>query len=333
MIPTLAILGAGLSGITLANALRDHFTVTLFEKSRGPGGRMSTRRAEPFFFDHGTQFFTARSQAFQAFLRPHLASGLVQEWQGKVITLESGKAPTKRLWFEPHYVACPGMNQLCKTLAEDLHVQLGAEIQPIQQSKDGWQLTDQHGQARGVFDWVISTAPPTQTRRLFDEFIPPNAPLHEAKMQGCFSLMLGFNQTWEESWIAAKVPQGPLGWISANSTKPLRDRTTTCIVAHTTNAWAEAHIDHDRAEIEKQMVDELKKLSNIRCDRADYHSLHRWRYACTQEGDALGTFIDQSAKLAAIGDWGTASRIEDVWQQAARVASSLISFHHAEPSA
>ena len=38
---TIAIIGSGLSGLTVANKLRDYATITLFEKSRGVGGRES----------------------------------------------------------------------------------------------------------------------------------------------------------------------------------------------------------------------------------------------------------------------------------------------------
>ena len=51
----IAIIGAGLSGLTAAHDLKEHANVTLYEKSRGVGGRLATRRAEPFSFDHGAQ--------------------------------------------------------------------------------------------------------------------------------------------------------------------------------------------------------------------------------------------------------------------------------------
>jgi renalase len=49
----IAIIGGGISGLTVANILRDYANVTIFEKARGVGGRMSTRRTEHFNFDHG----------------------------------------------------------------------------------------------------------------------------------------------------------------------------------------------------------------------------------------------------------------------------------------
>ncbi|MFM8454377.1 MAG: NAD(P)-binding protein [Gammaproteobacteria bacterium] len=48
----IAIIGAGLSGITLAKKLSQKVDVHIFEKGRGIGGRMSTRYADPFVFDH-----------------------------------------------------------------------------------------------------------------------------------------------------------------------------------------------------------------------------------------------------------------------------------------
>lgn len=65
---TVAVVGAGIAGLTASRALRDHgLSVTVFEKSRGPSGRMSTRRVDGgrVQFDHGAQYFTARDPAFR----------------------------------------------------------------------------------------------------------------------------------------------------------------------------------------------------------------------------------------------------------------------------
>ena len=56
----IAIIGAGLSGLSTAHFLQNHAEVTLFEKACEVSGRISTRCAEPYFFDHGAQYFTAK---------------------------------------------------------------------------------------------------------------------------------------------------------------------------------------------------------------------------------------------------------------------------------
>jgi predicted NAD/FAD-dependent oxidoreductase len=61
----IAIIGVGMAGVVCARTLRQAgHNVTLFEKSRGLGGRMSTRASAFGSFDHGTQYFTVRDPRF-----------------------------------------------------------------------------------------------------------------------------------------------------------------------------------------------------------------------------------------------------------------------------
>ena len=108
------IIGTGMAATALASTLASKARVTLVEKSRGFGGRMATRRREGFEFDHGAQFFTARSTEFKQFLAQPVERDAIQEWQPRLTTLEAGREPYKREWFEPHFVATPSMNSLCK---------------------------------------------------------------------------------------------------------------------------------------------------------------------------------------------------------------------------
>jgi renalase len=56
---TIAIIGAGISGLSVAYTLRTlkHLNVLLLEKSRGVSGRATTRRKDNFAFDHGANYF------------------------------------------------------------------------------------------------------------------------------------------------------------------------------------------------------------------------------------------------------------------------------------
>ena len=55
--PSVAIIGAGMSGLAAARVLSDAgYAVTIFEKSRGVGGRAATRRRAGFIYDHGAQY-------------------------------------------------------------------------------------------------------------------------------------------------------------------------------------------------------------------------------------------------------------------------------------
>jgi len=324
MKPKIAVIGAGVGGLALARQLAQDGDVVVFEKARGVGGRMATRYADPFFFDHGAQCFTARSKAFQGFVKPLIEEGVIAEWKGKVINLEVGKKTTKRLWFEVHLVASPNMNSLCKHLSGGVDIRLSTEVAPLGTRKeDGWHLTDKEGKPLGVFDWVISTAPPAQTAALFGKSLPKTTPLANSTLSGCYALMLGFNRTWDQSWIAAKVRNNPLKWISVNSTKPGRNPDVTCLVAHSRGSWADEHMDMDMNEAEALLLAEFSNVTGMDAKAAVFKALHRWRYAIVEDTQKSGPYLDIDHGLAAVSDWSATSRIEEVWLMAMDLARDM----------
>ena len=78
----IAIVGAGMAGLSCGQRLsRLGHEVRLFDKGRGPGGRMATRRMEDggttLHFDHGAQYFAAKDPTFRAIVEDWRAEGLV----------------------------------------------------------------------------------------------------------------------------------------------------------------------------------------------------------------------------------------------------------------
>ena len=59
-----AVQGSGMASATVARLLSASHDVTVFEAGRGPGGRMSTRRARDFQWDHGAQYFCPETEEF-----------------------------------------------------------------------------------------------------------------------------------------------------------------------------------------------------------------------------------------------------------------------------
>ena len=55
------VIGSGISGATIANLLNKKYSVDLFDKARGPGGRSSFKRLDKAKgFDHGTQYISPK---------------------------------------------------------------------------------------------------------------------------------------------------------------------------------------------------------------------------------------------------------------------------------
>ena len=167
----IAIIGSGISGLTAANLLKDYADITVFEKAQSVSGRMSTRRAEPYFFDHGAQYFTARTRSFKKFIQPLINSGVIARWNARYVKFDSNKIIERKAWGdednEPRYVGVPSMNMVAKHLAIDLDVKLNTRIVTLQKVGK-WQLLSEQNLPYDGFDWVISTAPSHQTADLLD---------------------------------------------------------------------------------------------------------------------------------------------------------------------
>jgi predicted NAD/FAD-dependent oxidoreductase len=324
----IAIIGAGVAGIYLAKELNNlGFKVTIFEKSRGLGGRMSTRRTEFFNFDHGTQCFTLRTDFAENYFKEFIDSGILKEWLGKSITLEQNKKPEKRIWFEKHLVSCPTMNSLCKAMATNLDIKLQTEILELQKTQNQkWNLLTKDSLLYENYDFVISTAPPMQTYNLFKEKANFSEIIKNIKMHCCFALMIGFKHKPNHKWIAAKVRNSILKWISLDSSKPDRNNKNSCYVVHSKDEWANENKNLDINVVKKQMLEEFEKLTSISTSNADYIDIHRWLYALVSYTDKQNFFLDTNNKLAACGDWCITSRIEDAVISAEKLKQKLQDF-------
>ena len=159
----IAIIGSGLAGISTALLLKDQADITLFEKARGVSGRMSTRMADPYLFDHGAQYFTVRTDAFRSFIHPLLEAGVVARWNANYVELDRNKIMKYIDWAneEPRYVGVPRMNSINKYLARNLKIKVNTRIKKLEKGAS-WSLLDDEGNKYSEFDWVIAAIPPLQ---------------------------------------------------------------------------------------------------------------------------------------------------------------------------
>ena len=319
---SIAIIGAGLAGITLAKQLQDIAKVSVFEKSPDFGGRMATRQAGPYQFDHGAQFFTARSKQFQEFINDCIAQKKIQTWQPRILSLDPQKKPLKQEWFEPRYVAVPGMNSLCKTLTLELMVTLETRVANIEADEEGWLLKDTSGKQLGQFDWVISTSPAPQAEQLLPECFAHKSKLERITFSPCFSLMLGFEYPPKLKFDAAVVRNSPLAWIALNSSKQDRPAAFSMVV-HSDNEWARKQFESNIDGVRRRMLEALDKILGDSLPPPEHIAIHRWKYAKSETSYEERFLVDESNKLAACGDWCGGNRVEDAYLSALKLGEHL----------
>ena len=321
---SIAIIGAGLSGLIAAKALKPDHSVTVFDKSRGSGGRMATRYADGYEFDHGAQFFTARTDAFAAECRQWCDNGVIAVWEAEFRDFRGAEVVAARRWDAdyPHYVGTPRMNSIGKWLARDLDVHLETPIAALRPGPAQWSLIDADGATIGEFDWVVLALPAPQAARLLPEEPAFVSRCEDSDMRACFAMMLGFPDSLPLDWQAAHVQAADISWMSVNSSKPGRPAGTSMVV-HSTNAWANANLEAPLDEVRTHLLKELRHVSGMDPSAADFVAVHRWRYANVplQNGDPC--YMDSERRFGACGDWFIRGRIEAAYTSAAALVEQL----------
>lgn len=319
----IAIIGAGISGLTTAINLDKNYEITLFEKSRGAGGRICTRYTDSYNFDHGAQFFTARSPEFKEFLKPLINSGVIDNWKARLIEVRDNVIINRQQWNNdlPHYVGVPSMSSIGKYLSKNLNIKLNTEVS-IQKSPEGWKVVDSDGEVFGHYDWVISSIPAEQSLQLLPDYFSHHDALKQKKMLGCYSLMLGFDEALDLDWDAAQLTGTDISWIAVNSSKPGRPDDYS-LLAHSTNEWAEEHLDDNVDAVKAYLHTQVAEIIGQNVYSAHHIDLHRWRYANIPKQDNNTLFIDSESKLAACGDWCKKGRIEEAFRSGFDLAKEM----------
>lgn len=319
----IAVIGAGIAGLVVSRELAEIHDVHVFEKSRGVGGRMATRRAGQFEFDHGAQFFTARSAAFRSFLEPLLEAGVIADWPARFAELRRERIIATRRWGNDysHYVGVPGMNALPRKLASGLNIRFETGVRPLVRKGLRWQLSGDGQELLGEFDWVIVTAPAAQAEELLAS-TPLSTPAAQVRMHACYALLLGFDEAPELPWDAALVRDADVSWISVNSSKPGRAAAASLVV-HSTNAWADAHVDDDTEAVRHHLAEECRKVAGIDAAEAAFIDVHRWRYANVDQQDGEPYVLDAGQRLAVCGDWFVMGRVEGAFTSARALAENI----------
>ena len=320
----IAVIGAGVAGLRIATALSDANDVRVFEKSRGVGGRVATRHAGDWHFDHGAQFFTARTAAFQAFLKPLIAAGVVAHWPARFVEIRADAITARRNWTPdyPHYVGTPHMNALGKHLADGVDVRTGVPVDALDRAAGGWVLRAAGSAIDETFDWVVVTAPAAQAASLLPAESPLSSVAARKRMKSCFALMLGFDDLPDPGFDAALVRERDISWVSVNSRKPGRPGGTS-IVVHASNAWADANLERPLDDIREHLLAELQAATGIDTERAAHADVQRWRYANIDKQDDSGLQVDAERRLAIAGDWLIRGRVESAFTSAERLLDAL----------
>ena len=337
-----AVIGAGIAGAACAHTLTlAGHSVHVFDKSRGPGGRLATRRLEwadrqgqacTTRLDHGAVGFTAQSHAFQAFVTQAVNAGSLAEWTPRLAAGATLAEAGERL-----YLPTPDMPALCRGLLEGASAHWSAAVDGLHHTACGWQVQAGSTPHPQLFDAVVLALPPAQAAPLLGPHRRDWARQASiAPMQPCWTLMgvadtAGPPSSVDEigpAWQVARPATGPLAWVFRNESRPGRARVSGQAhwVAHARAGWSRHHLEQPAAWVQQQMQAALAECIGqpvewLACN------VHRWRYAAPQAqkpASAQACWWDAAQGLGVCGDFLGGSGVEGAWLSAQSLAAALL---------
>ena len=317
-----AIIGAGVTGLTAASRLSPR-NYRIFEKSRGPGGRLASKRMDAVRADIGAQFFTVRDHRFQVAVESAVAAGFVTQWQPNMGTFQDHQ-PIASPDYQARFVGHPYMNSLGRFLSQDIEIQTESRVQTVEPNGDLFRLI-LTSQETLTADCVLVTAPVDQMVAMLQHFDVEQLGSRFA-MDPTWTTVLSVEEPLRgsagESFDALFGGGHPLfDFIAVENSKP--GRQSNYIVVHATPEWSTQHLERDPAEISELIREAFSETFQV---TTHAKLSHRWRYArpTNPKFTAQKGIYQVSPNLWVAGDYLAGGRVEGAYLSGLEAAERIL---------
>ncbi len=299
-----------MAGLSCATALTAAgLDIRVFDKGRGPAGRMATRRLETPLgeasFDMGAQYFTVRSPPFAEEVSRWVTAGHVAPWP----------AAGPEAW-----VGTPSMTAPLKVMAERLDITWNAFVAGFSRDEAGWSVHLKDGEVH-AFDAVVVALPAEQATPFLaltdPSFFRRNV---LSQTSPCWTALYAFATP-----LSVTTPifrkQGIVSWAARNSAKPGRAPLETWVV-QADHDWSRHHLEDTPEVVAEVLLDRLRALTGDQGRPALAQSAHRWRFALSTPL-GLDCLWNEEIGLGVCGDWLLAPRVESAWISGSALAGRI----------
>lgn len=330
----IAIIGAGIAGLTLAKNLQEQgYSVAVFEKARGTGGRLSSKRIATnrittdqqqsyMAFDLGCVSISAQTEEFSQQLKHWQEEGVISPWWQEQGMLGDGRI---------HYVGTPRNSALTRYLSLGIECHFSTRVQKLvqvnEQGENIWLLSTAEESKLGGVDKntviakaknVILATPPAQAYDLLPKESVLRKPLESVDVAPQWVMGIEAEGTPLELPELNILDHKILHSISRETLKPQRATSDNNVLqVQATAEWTNNHLDLSQQQVSELLTDALAQYlqSTFAHQLKAINSYsHRWLYSRTVklipaaesyqlDGSLLDGFLFDDAGLGLIGDY------------------------------
>lgn len=311
------IIGGGISGLLCATKINNRLKTTILDKGRNFGGRLATREFNGAIFDHGAQYFTAKSSRFQNYVNKWHKEKIIKVWFSSQSNAFSHN--------HPRWISNNGMNQLAKHIANNLNVIRSTEISKIIYNKNFWSLESLTGSTFSA-DNIVITIPVPQIKKLFSN--------SESQTINFKEINDYFSVEYEKGLAILAVLNGKSGikkpgflkpdnenisWIADNYIKGISP--IPALTIHTSPEYSEKVFNKPPLEQIEEIINPLKTI--IDSDIIDYY-VHKWGYTTPIINNNVNNDFFEEFNLFFAGDSFSGPRVESAALSGLSIADKII---------
>jgi len=307
-----AVIGAGLSGLSCAQALRAAgVEVRVFESAPFVGGRCATRLWQGHLVDHGVQYFTAQTPEFKKELLTRLRQfrpiiSPILDSEDRLISSPNG----------PRFYVLQGNNYLAHVFSQGLDMRLNTPVEILAFHPTGIDCMGENYAA------VVSAIPGPQTAQLFGLAQNP------AEYESCLIALLEYSGGGigksRECYARLASPDSDIV-LSSHCENHKAGRiigNKTVFIVQATPSFSQKYLNEPPEKYVPLLAMENENLWRIPANQRTAAYGHRWQYARSLAQSRLRTDPPRGAFFC--GDARTNSTIEDVWADGRKVANEVL---------
>ena len=314
------IIGSGIAGSTIANLLSKKYSVHVFDKARGPGGRSSNKRFKHnLSFDHGVQYISPKSKLFKKYINKLYRKKILKNWDDNHLDFTFEKKS-----FSSKYIGRRANNDLVKYNLKNIKQSFASPVERINFKKYFWEITLKN-KSKHQFKSLIITCPFPQLKKLAKQYLDKKILKLKVQMQPNITVMIAFKNQKNLPISSIKFNDDILAWAANENSKKRFKSNINLWTIQATLKWSKKTINRYKTDksIMKQLIARFIKLTGFEKNKIIFKRIHGWKYSYNYEKTPYLSIWNKKINLGVCGDWLNGPKIENAWLSANDLAKKI----------
>ena len=314
------ILGSGIAGSTIAKLLSKKYSVHVFDKARGPGGRSSNKRFKNnLSFDHGVQYISPKSKPFTNYIKRLYKNKILKSWDENHLDFTFEKKPSST-----KYIGRKANNDLVKYNLKNIKQSFASPIEKINFKKYFWEITLKN-KSKHQFKSLIITCPFPQLKKLAKNYLNKNILKLKVQMQPNITVMIALKNQKTLPISSIKFDDNILAWAANENSKKRFKSNINLWTLQATLKWSKKTINKYKKDksIMSQLITRFIKLTGFEKNKIIFKKIHGWKYSYNYEKTPYLSIWNKKINLGVCGDWFRGPKVENAWLSANDLAKKI----------